>query len=94
MMFLVGKYKGEGNMEINALESCDLAPSGIQNHTTIVQGNVSDPSYAPGGAKVAYVMQDGGHQAIFVAGSDGSGAKNISGAAGDFASPLFSPQFK
>lgn len=94
MMFLVGNYAGEGNMDVTAIESCELVVGGIQNHTTIAQGNVSDPSYSPNGARVVYVMQDGGQQAIFIANSDGTGAKNLTGAAGDFSAPHFSPQFK
>jgi Tol biopolymer transport system component len=94
MMFLVGKYAGEGNMEVAALESCELSPNGIQKHVIISEGNVSDPSYSPDGTKIAYVKQEAGHQAIFIASSDGSGAKNLTGSAGDFASPLFSPQYK
>ena len=94
LMFLVGKYQGEGNVEIQSLASCPLAVGGIRSATPIAPGNVSDQSFSPDGRKIAYVKTEGGHQAIFVAASDGSGAKNLTGAAGDFASPIFSPQFK
>ena len=94
LMFLVGKYAGEGNMAIQSLGSCPLTSGGIQSASPISQGNISDPSFSPDGRKIAYVKQEGGHQAIFIASSDGSGAKNLTGSVGDFASPIFSPQFK
>ena len=94
VMFLAGKYSGEGNMEVMSLESCPLTPGGIKGHTSLVTGRVTDPSFSPDGRKIAYVKQEGSHQSIFVAASDGSGAKNLTGTAGDFASPLFSPQYK
>ena len=94
MMFVIGKYTGEGNMENNALGSCPLKAQGIQAGGALATGNITDPSFSPDGRKIAYVKQDGGHQAIFIASSDGSGSKNISGSAGDFSSPLFSPKFK
>lgn len=94
LMFLVGKYSGEGNMEITSLESCDLAPSGVNNHQTIAPGSVADPSYSKDGNKILYVKEDAGKQAIFMANKDGSDAKNLTGSSGDYASPLFSPQFK
>jgi hypothetical protein len=94
MMFLIGKYTGEGNMEVTALGSCPLKAGGIQAGGPLATGHVTDPSFSHDGRKIAYVKQDGGHQAIFIASSDGSGAKNLTGSAGDFSSPLFSPQYK
>ena len=94
LMFLVGRYLGEGNMEIGSLETCPLAEGGMQGHTTLAPGNITDPAFSPDGKKIAYIKQDNSKQAIFVSAADGSDAKNLTGTAGDFAAPLFSPQYK
>jgi len=94
VMFLAGKYLGDGNMDVQSLISCPLVQGGIKSGTPIVSGNVTDLSFSPDGKNIAYIKQEGGHQAVFIASSDGSGAKNLTGSAGDFASPIFSPQYK
>lgn len=94
VMFLAGKYLGDGNMEVQSLVSCPLTQGGIKGGTPIVSGNITDPSFSPDGKKIAYIKQEGGHQAIFVANSDGGDAKNLTGSSGDFATPVFSPQYK
>ena len=94
LMFLVGRYLGEGNMEIGSLETCPLAEGGMQGHTVLAPGNITDPAFSPDGRKIAYIKQENGKQAIFVAASDGSDPKNLTGSTGDFATPLFSPQYK
>ncbi len=94
MMFQIGKYMGDGNMETQNLVSCPLTAGGIRGMSQVAPGTVTDQSYSPDGRKIAFVRQEGGHQAIFVAANDGSGAKNLTGSAGDFAAPVFSPQYK
>ncbi|HLO98776.1 MAG TPA: hypothetical protein VK171_09300 [Fimbriimonas sp.] len=92
MLFTVGKYLGEGAVEVQALVSCPLTPNGAQSSTPLVQGRVSYPSFSPDSQKIVYVMSQGGEQAIFVAGKDGSNPKNLTAGKGDFAQPRFSPQ--
>ncbi len=94
MMFLAAKYLGEGNMEIQSLDVCPMVSNGIQGHTPLVNGNITDPAFSPDGRKIAYIKQDGGHQAVFIANSDGGDAKNLTGSTGDYATPIFSPQYK
>ena len=93
IMFLVSKYLGEGSSEVMALEQCPLTAGGIQSHTTLTTGSITDPCFSPDGRKIAYVKREGSHQSIFIASSDGSSAKNLTGSSGDFASPAFSPQY-
>lgn len=94
MMFLVGKYLGDGNIEVKELDTCPLVSAGIQTHTMLDQGAISDPVYSPNGQKIAYVKREGSKQAIFVADKNGSASRNLTGTSGDFAHPVFSPQYK
>lgn len=94
VMFLVAKYLGEGNMDIQSLDVCPLVSNGMQGHTPLVNGNITDPTFSPDSRKIAYIKQDGGHQAVFIANNDGSDAKNLTGSTGDYATPVFSPQYK
>ncbi|MBS1703919.1 MAG: PD40 domain-containing protein [Armatimonadetes bacterium] len=94
MMFLAGKYKGEGNMEVTSLNSCPFVENGIQGASLLVPGIVTDPTFSPNGRQIAFVKEDGGKQAIFLATSNGSDVKNLTGSSGNFATPLFSPQYK
>ena len=94
VMFPVGKYQGDGNMEVQGLVTCPLVEKGVQSGSQLAVGTITDPTFSPDGRKIAYIKQEGGHQAIFLAASDGSGAKNLTGTNGDFSLPRFSPQYK
>lgn len=92
VLFTVGKYLGEGAVDVQALISAPLTPNGAQSSTPLVQGRVSYPSFSPDSQKIVYVMSQGGEQAIFVAEKDGSNPKNLTAGKGDFGQPRFSPQ--
>jgi hypothetical protein len=74
--------------------TCPLKIGGGQSMTPILAGAVADPCFSPKGDKIAFVKREGTKRSIFVAKVDGSDQRNLTGDKGDFANPVFSPQYK
>jgi len=66
---------------------------GVQRQAILVNGPAYTPSWSPTGKEITFIKPTpGGKRAIFVINFDGTGERNVSGEAGDFATPVFSPQ--
>jgi hypothetical protein len=94
VIFTSGPYTGDGNLTVKALVACPLQIQGSQAATPILQGSIADPVFSPDGTRIAFVKREGTTRAVFFANADGSSAVNLTGSKGDFANPVFSPQYK
>lgn len=89
----VGKYLGDGNLQLEGLLSLPLAPNGIAAATMLLKGEVSDYSWSPNGKKFAFIRKSqGGARTIFVMDKDGGETKQVSDGKRSYSRPLFSPQ--
>ncbi|MEI7576956.1 MAG: hypothetical protein WCK51_08690 [Armatimonadota bacterium] len=94
LLFIPATYSGDGNGASAGIASCPLKPQGATAGSPLVQGSVSSPSYSPDGTKITFIKREGAHRAVFIADSNGSNARNLTGTTGDYSRPLFSPQYK
>jgi hypothetical protein len=94
LLAAVGSSTKEGTIEVKGLLTCPLKIGGGQSMTPILAGAVADPCFSPKGDKIAFVKREGTKRSIFVAKVDGSDQRNLTGDKGDFANPVFSPQYK
>jgi hypothetical protein len=92
LLFTSGPYTGDGNLKVQGLVTCPLQMGGGQSGTPIVSGSVADPTFNADGSMIAFVKREGNRRPIFVAESNGSSPRSITGESGDFANPIFSPQ--
>jgi hypothetical protein len=91
--FVAGPFKGSAGLDPMELATCPLVSNGGASAAILVKGSVYEPNWSPDGNKIAFAQrQAGGNRSICVIGKDGSGLVNISGATGNFGSPMFSTQ--
>ena len=94
LLFIPAQYKGDGNGTSVGLASCPLKAQGGSAGSLLVNGSVSNPSFSPDGSKIIFIKREGADRAVFIADSNGSNARNITGTTGNYSRPLFSPQYK
>jgi WD40 repeat protein len=94
LLFVPAAYAGDGNGTNAGLASCPLKPQGGGSGTQLVQGSVTSPSFSPDGTKITFVKREGQAYAVFIADSNGSNVRNLTGTTGEYSRPLFSPQYK
>lgn len=92
VLFTMGKYLGDGAVDVQGLGSAPLTLNGVQGMSQLVPGKVSYPSYSPDGQTIVFVLSQGGNQSIYTVNKDGSNPKNLTSGKGDFSQPRFSPQ--
>ncbi|MGV3614884.1 MAG: hypothetical protein ACO1SV_06075 [Fimbriimonas sp.] len=91
VLVVVGEYDGT-NLTPKNLVVMPVTPAGGKAVTVLVEGAIYEPTWHPGGKKIAFVKRDGGKRSIFTASDDGSGQVNVTAGKGDFGRPIFSPQ--
>jgi hypothetical protein len=94
LLFTPAIYSGDGNGLSAGLASCPLKLKGAGSGRQFLQGAISSPSYSPDGTKITYIKREGLNRAVFIADSNGSNARNLTGTSGNYSRPLFSPQYK
>ena len=94
LMFIPASYSGDGNGTSLGLGSCPLKPQGASSGSAIASGSITSPSFSPDGTKITYIKREGLNRAVFIADSNGSNARNLTGTSGNYSRPLFSPQYK
>lgn len=94
LLFVPAAYTGDGNGTSAGIVSCPLKANGGGQGSPLIQGSVSSPSFSPDGTKITFIKREGVNRAVFIADSNGSNARNLTGTSGDYSRPLFSPQYK
>jgi hypothetical protein len=94
LMFVPATYSGDGNGTSLGLGSCPLKPQGASSGSALANGSITSPSFSPDGTKITYIKREGPNRAVFIADSNGSNARNLTGTSGNYSRPLFSPQYK
>ena len=91
-LLLVGGKIEEGSLRPKALFTLPMRQGGIQAASTLVEGEIYEPSWSADATKIAYAKRTGGKRDLFTSKADGSEATNLTQGRGDFTTPLFSPQ--
>jgi dipeptidyl aminopeptidase/acylaminoacyl peptidase len=86
------KYVGDGNSIPEDLRAYD--PNKSEPPLILLEGKISSPVFSPDGKKIAFIKREGPNHAVFIADSNGSNARNLTGTSGNYSRPLFSPQYK
>ncbi|MCX7799957.1 MAG: hypothetical protein N2109_06390 [Fimbriimonadales bacterium] len=90
-----GPYQGNGRTEVRRLVLMPATEAGARLASVLLDKPVFDSEWHPSGNSVVLCLRnDRGKRAIFVVNKDGSGLRDLTGDAGDFADPSFSPQSK
>jgi dipeptidyl aminopeptidase/acylaminoacyl peptidase len=92
ILLVKSDYVGDGNSIPKELFSYD--PNTNEPPKMLIEGKVTSPSFSPDGSKIVFIKKEGTHRSVFIADSNGSNARNITGTTGDYSRPLFSPQYK
>ena len=82
------------SMQSQQMISCPIKQQGLQMNSTVVRGEVYEPSWSPDGSKIVFVMRNHGKRDIYTMSSDGSSQTDLTSGKGDFSFPRFSPQVK
>lgn len=95
-LLMLGEFdKTAGSVRASRLVTYPFSTDIAEAGSVLVEGEVAQPSWSPSGERIALVKRTpGGKRAIFTMKNDGTEEKNLSGEAGDFAEPHFSPQTK
>lgn len=90
--FIGGPYK-DGALESAALATAPIVPGGIQSKAVLATGKIHEPSWSPNGDLLVFAQDmPSGHRSLIEIHKDGSGSRNLTGDAGNYGDPVFSPQ--
>lgn len=93
ILISIGKYLGDGNMQMAGLLSVPLSENSLRMASPLVQGELNDYSWSPTGKKIAYIKKDkDGIRSLYVFDKDSGESKKLSSGKLNYSHPLYSPQ--
>lgn len=93
IVFVVGRHEASGQVTPFVMASVPAKAGAAQEARPLIKGEVYEPSWSPDGRSIVFAQHSqSGKRTLYTIDATGGSARNLSGEAGNFGTPLFSPQ--